>query len=496
MSARANTKHRSQERAVAPTSAASAAQHDSLHHESLAELASELGRETSLGRHDIARVVDVVGKTLATVEQDLETRRQQLIEERHLIERVVDALPVGLYVVDREYRVQAWNHTREIGLQGIARGEALGRTIFEILHRQPAELLRREFDDVFASGELRQFETESQSVSSERQPPRTYRISKIPLRVSGEHVTHVITVGEDVTSWKAAEARVAQAEKLAAIGQLAAGVMHEINNPLATIAACAESMVLQLDTSTGSEPASTESVAARAAQHLEYLRVIEAEVHRCKGIVSGLLDFSRARSAERATVDINAILEQTMFLLKHHKSFKQRSVHLDLDRGGATIVQGNGEQLIQVLMVLLHNAADAVDGMPQYTPDARTPGTATPRPGGRAVSTSPTRIGDGTITVRTRGNGVGVVAEVVDGGAGIPRALQTKIFEPFFTTKPPGQGTGLGLSVCYGIVTDHGGRMEVESAVGVGSTFRIVLPRAEPTGSEGVHGARSVEEGV
>jgi two-component system NtrC family sensor kinase len=86
-----------------------------------------------------------------------------------------------------------------------------------------------------------------------------------------------------------------------------------------------------------------------------------------------------------------------------------------------------------------------------------------------------------------------VVAEVIDRGAGIPHALHSKIFEPFFTTKPTGRGTGLGLSVCYGIVADHGGRMEVESAVGVGSTFRIVLPDAAAGRARGASGARSLE---
>ena len=198
------------------------------------------------------------------------------------------------------------------------------------------------------------------------------------------------------------------------------------------------------------------------AQHAEYLRVIEAEVRRCKGIVEGLLDFSRARPADRTAVDINAVVEQTLFLLKHHTRFKAMTVHAELDTAHGVVVSANAEQLVQVFMALLLNAADAIDA-----------------PGG-------------AITIRTRrakarGAEAGVIAEVIDEGVGIPRSAIRKIFEPFYTTKPPGRGTGLGLSVCYGIVADHGGRMEVESEPGKGSTFRVILPSSQASHTSHAH---------
>ena len=127
----------------------------------LESISDELGRGGELSRARAAQIVGTVRATLTALEAKLDTRTREVEEQRHFIEQVVDALPVGLYVVDRDYRVQAWNHKRETGLLGIARGEAIGRTIFEILHRQPAETLRREFDSVFASGEMQQFQTES-----------------------------------------------------------------------------------------------------------------------------------------------------------------------------------------------------------------------------------------------------------------------------------------------------------------------------------------------
>jgi PAS domain S-box-containing protein len=387
----------------------------------------------------LATVADMLAPILAhaeyaqQLEAEVEARARETDEQRRFIERIVDSLPLGLYVIDREYRIQAWNRKRETGMQGVSREEALGRTIFEILHRQPAHLLRAEFDDVFSSGRIAQFEMES-TVTGDR---RTYRISKIPMRLGGNGVTHVITIGEDVTDWRESQERFSQAEKLAAVGQLAAGVMHEINNPLATIAACAESLAIRM-----------QETGECAPGDLDYLRLIDGEVQRCKRIVDTLLDFSRPRPSVKEPTDVNAVIRQTLFLLKHHPRFKVIAVQTDLDPAIALDVRANGEQLVQVFMSLLINAVDAM-------------------------------AEQGTVTIRTRRGrhlGEAVIAEVTDEGHGIPRSEVTKIFEPFYTTKAPGRGTGLGLSICYSIVAEHGGRLQVDSTPGQGSTFRVLLP--------------------
>ena len=372
------------------------------------------------------------------LESEVALRTRQIEQQRRFTERIIDSVPFGLYVIDREFRIQAWNRKRETGMQGVSRDEAIGRTIFEILHRQPAELLRAEFEDVFATGRMSVFQMESDASGGRR----TYRISKIPMRVDDTAVTHVITIGEDITEWKDAQDRFAQAEKLAAIGTLAAGVMHEINNPLATIAACAESLQLRLKelADAGKEiPAESD----------DYFTIVDGEVQRCKKIVNGLLEFSRPRPAVKEAVDLNDVIERTLFLLKHHASFKKMSIELDLDRGIGPAVAGNPEQLIQVFMALLLNATDAMEER-------------------------------GRVIIRTRRGARetdDIVAEVSDEGHGIKRPELQKIFEPFYTTKPPGRGTGLGLSICYGIIAEHGGRIEVDSKLGMGSTFRIMLPR-------------------
>jgi two-component system NtrC family sensor kinase len=361
--------------------------------------------------------------------------------ELDFTQRVLDSLPLGMHVIDREYRICAWNRTRESGLQGVQRDEALGRSIFDVLIRQSKADLRREFDTVFETGERLHFDIESGAGADSR----VYRVSKSPMRDDTGAVTHVITIGEDVTHAVRAQEEAAQARKLAAIGTLAAGAMHEINNPLATIGACAETLALQL-----ADPAMPELLRESFA---ELCDIIDHEVHRSKRILNGLLDFSRPTGVTRAPAELRDILEQTLRLLKYHPTFHAIDVDVDVATDERLVVRADRDQLVQVLMALMLNAMDAMNHS----------GTVCLR-----AFRSPVR-------------GEEVVMEVVDQGNGISAAVRQRLFEPFFTTKPPGRGTGLGLSICYGIVADHGGRIEVESAVGKGSTFRVILPLAEST---------------
>jgi len=363
---------------------------------------------------------------------EVAAQSREIEAHRRFTSLIIDTLPLGLYVVDRDYRIQSWNRKRETGTQGLRRDDVVGRPVFDVLTRQPAAELRAEFDRVFQTGEIQQTEQEV-TLGGES---RFFRLSKIPMRLDRDEITHVITIGEDVTEWHRIQGHILQSEKLAAIGQLAAGVMHEINNPLATISACVAAIE-------GRVPAGT----AAAAQVSEYLEIIDREVARCSRIVDGLLDFSRPKATDKRPLSLNAVVDETLFLLKHHQRFKRLEVVRALAPDLPDTV-GSAEQLIQVLMALMLNALDAMEH------------------GGHLVvrtGRSPTRGGE-------------IVVAVEDSGTGISRAEQTKIFEPFYTTKAPGRGTGLGLSICYGIVADHGGRIEVESLPGFGATFRVYLP--------------------
>lgn len=374
----------------------------------------------------------------------LDEQQREIAISHLLMDKVVDALPVSLYVVDRDLRIVAWNRNREIGGQGIERQHVIGRNVLDVFSKMPRYRLEREFRQVFLSGELLRFEQESMVEGQTRH----WLISKIPMRLddNSTEITHVITVGEEITEQKKMNAAITHTEKLAGIGRLASGIVHELNNPLATIAACTEALQARLN-ETGALPTTTRD------DFYEYLRLVNEEAFRCKGITNSLLEFSRHREAEKSPHDVNALIEQTLRLVKHHPKLRLLPCQVE---PCATLphVQVNEGQIKQVFLALITNACDAVE----------------PATGRLSLRTS-----------RRQHEGQEYVCiEFADNGAGIAPELQAKIFEPFFTTKPYGQGTGLGLAVCYGIVTDHGGKIEVASSVGQGTTMRVLLPGSSP----------------
>lgn len=359
-------------------------------------------------------------------------------EHRRFTEAVLDALPVSLYVVDRDYRIVTWNRHREIGTQGIPRDAALGRNVFDVLARYPEGRVRDEFERAFRTGRIERIE---QQTAGEDGSTKHWMVSKIPMRDSdtGE-VSHVITVGEDITVRVDAIHAVARADKLAAVGRLAAGVVHEINNPLATISACAEALEQRVEE--GSFDASD------VLDDLnEYLGLIKSEAFRCKSITTGLLDFSRLRTGDRHPLDLAEIIRSSANLVSHQKRGNRIQIEVNVD-GDLPLINADGGQLQQAVIAL---ATNAIDAMPE----------------------------GGTLTLRAFAERRRVAIEIEDTGVGIPTEDLSKVFEPFFTTKEVGKGTGLGLAVCYGIITDHGGRLSVRSSVGKGTTFTIYMPITE-----------------
>jgi signal transduction histidine kinase len=229
------------------------------------------------------------------------------------------------------------------------------------------------------------------------------------------------------------ERRLLQAAKLAAVGEMAAGIAHELNNPLTTVTGFAELILDETSTDT---------------PHRADLELILKEARRARDVVRRLLDFARQGERTRSNVDINEIIEEVLMLTRHliHTSGVQLSLEWVKD---APWVSVDSNQMKQVFLNLIHNALQAM-------PDG----------GSLDIQT----------LVRQRDNRNWITVAVKDSGVGIEVQNKDRIFEPFFTTKADRGGTGLGLSVTYGIVTDHGGTIEVESSPGKGSLFTVWLP--------------------
>ena len=401
--------------------------------ETESRLIDAAAQQAALAAH-ISSLYEATRNASLSLAKEVERRTAEAEAQRRFTEAIIDSLPISLYAIDRDYRIVAWNRNREQGGQGIPRNEVLGRNIFNVLTRQPREILGREFARAFEKGEIERIEQETTTPEG---LTKHWLVSKIPMRVGGDEVSHVITVGEDITARVEASRAVARSEKLAAVGRLAAGVVHEINNPLATIAACAEALESRVgEGAFGTSPAVDDL--------REYLTLIRSEAFRCKIITNGLLDFSRVRASQHVEADLSEAIIAAARLLTHQRRRERVEIRVEV-ADDLLPISGDEGQLQQAVIILAENALDA---MPE----------------------------GGTLTLSAHNEGGSVLMEVSDTGVGIPPENLPKIFDPFFTTKEVGRGTGLGLAVCYGIVTEHSGQISVKSTVGRGTTFTVTFP--------------------
>ncbi len=397
-------------------------------------------QQAALAAH-ISLLYQTARDSSVSLAREVERRTAEAEAQRRFTQAIIDSLPLSLYAVDRKYRVVAWNRNRELGELGIPRGSVLGKNVFEVLTRQKREVLEEEFARVFETGEIERIEQENTAPTGET---RYWLISKIPMWARGSpEVSHIITVGEEITDRVEANRAVAGAEKLAAIGRLAAGVVHEINNPLATISACAEALESRVADGAFSGSTALEDL-------IEYLGLIRSEAFRCKTITNGLLDFSRTRPTRHAVINLGDVISSASRLLSHQTRGSEITFRIEVP-DTLPPVSGDAVQLQQAVIALGTNAMDAM-------PDG------------------------GILAISARQEGPHVLVEISDTGIGIAAENITKIFEPFFTTKEVGRGTGLGLAVCYGILIEHGGSLDVQSTVGVGTTFTITLPAVNQHG--------------
>jgi PAS domain S-box-containing protein len=240
---------------------------------------------------------------------------------------------------------------------------------------------------------------------------------------------------KDIEQQRQIREQMVQADKLASIGELSAGIAHEINNPLGIILGYTQLMLRQ---------------EKEDGQRREDLRTVEKHVRHCKSIVEDLLSFARTSQPKKELIDVRTVIDDVLHLIRQHAKPERIQLHSDYDRRIGPLLLDE-KKIKQVLINLIMNAVHAI-------------------------------VGDGRITVRTgsdSGKGMATIS-IADTGCGIDPHNLARIFDPFFTTKPTGQGTGLGLSVSYGIVKNHGGDITVQSLPGRGSTFTVHLPIPAP----------------
>ena len=426
---------------------------------------------------------------VAQLQEELAAHR----DAERFLHSIVDNVPVMIFVKDAERLRFVRVNKAEEQMLGMRREELIGRTDSELFPAEEANFFNANDRAVLASGKLLDIPEEN------IQTPHASLIlhtRKIPLYDEQGRPLYLLGISEDITERKRAEralretnarleesikaerqamaalkeaqGRMVQSEKLASLGQLVAGVAHEINNPLAFVTN--NVVVLQRDfaelrTLLNLYQSIDHAVASIAPQTAEQIRELIERIDltytldnlsetlgrsreglkRIQQIVRDLRDFSRQEAVgdRQEGVDLNVGVTSTVNIVRGRA--RANKVELQVDLAPLPEIACYPAKLNQVILNLIVNAIDAC-------------------------------AQGGTVTVRTRPAAGGVELSVIDNGSGIPASIRDKIFDPFFTTKAPGQGTGLGLSICHGIIADHGGRISVDSEPGKGSAFTVWLP--------------------
>ncbi|HYW65419.1 MAG TPA: ATP-binding protein [Candidatus Dormibacteraeota bacterium] len=351
----------------------------------------------------------------------LEQKASEIARLKDFSENIVESLNVGVLAVDLEGTVEAWNSRME-QVFGVPRDAAVGQPLGSLLSAELAsEIASRDDQEQITGIYKHRLQSQGRLV--------ILNVSITPLvGKSGERIGRLLLF-DDVTQRERMEEQMSQTEKLTSLGLLAAGVAHEVNTPLAVISNYIQMLAKQMP---DGDP-----------RHSIIEKIVK-QTFRASEIVNNLLNFSRTGAGELADVDLNRVVEETLSLVAHPLKTSQIRVVKQLT-DGLPPVRGSANKLQQVFLNLFLNARDAM----------------------------PT---GGMLEVRTSAHNGSVEIEVVDTGNGIPREHIHKIFDPFFTTKATGRGTGLGLSVSYGIIKEHAGRIDVRSTPGRGTSFHVEFP--------------------
>lgn len=363
--------------------------------------------------------------------QELEAANLGLRIKTGELQAVFDAISDSVVIYDHNGCVQHRNHV----CPGLFPTETIvGRSCRSLFHpdkdRSPSQCPVEQA----LTGESMQM---SFSVNRGLDGTRYFDVTATPIEDPNESTRALIFI-RDVTEKRLNELQLVQTEKMSSIGMLAAGIAHEINNPLTSVAGYAEALLRRFR----SEDGLLED--GRLRDFKKYLEVIIRESYRCKGIIDSLLSFSRKSENSVGPVNVNEILGEVLELVRHKA--RNESIHIrEAMQLDLPPIQGDAAGLRQVFLNLTMNALQAIEG-------------------------------PGMVAISTFSHGGTVTATISDNGCGIPVSVMDQIWDPFFTTKDVGHGIGLGLTVTYNIIKRHGGEIEVETEQGKGSTFTVRLP--------------------
>lgn len=348
----------------------------------------------------------------------------KLIQSKELLQSVFDGITDIVVLLDCEHNVKMVNQAF-LKRHGVVLDEVLGLSLADIPRKKscPFTLCRTDLSLPARSVTVEQVQTDDGLI---------YEVSLYPILRDDKEVRNIVCSAKDITEQKRVERKIQQTEKLVAIGQLAAGVAHEINNPLGVILCYAD--ILKKDMEDAEN------------QQVSDVEVIEKHAKSCQRIVADLLNFARSQKSDKIVAHINPVIEEVVAMVQQQFLKKQVTVSLAL-AGDLPTLLIDKDRMRQVFLNLLMNSFQAIER-------------------------------SGSIAIRSRWlekeNRVEV--EVEDDGEGIAEEVMAKIFDPFFTTKAQGDGTGLGLSVSYGIVREHDGEIKVASVKGSWTKFTIILP--------------------
>jgi two-component system NtrC family sensor kinase len=380
---------------------------------------------TGLQLERVEAMSDLLSVALANAEL-FETMRQAEWRFRTLFRAAPDAV---LTVLQTTSRVREANDAvREVF--GLDPHQVVGRSLADLVAESDRATLERILANAFAGAPGR---AEVQVIHPD-QPDAPRRVVALAAsRLPEADPPSALLIGRDMTHEREMHARLMESDRLAAVGELVAGVAHEVNNPLSSISAFAQ-LLLRDESLT--------------AQQRESIEVIRGETTRASQVVKDLLAFARRSEPQRVPLDLNAVVARSLRMRQYQ--FDETGVRVDTDLAGELpSVMGDARQLQQVCLNLLTNAIQAMSER------------------------------GGVLRVRTVHDGDVIRLDVSDDGPGIAGHVRQRIFEPFFTTKREGEGTGLGLSVSYGIVNAHGGTIELVETGPQGTTFRVTLPAAD-----------------